>query len=95
MTHRHDHAGHGHRPADGRQYDRAFAIGIALNNVQAEFAKVTDMGKMMSYGILATPPLVINEEAVSSRIPTVADIQRRGDRYRQSQTPDAPRPGVA
>lgn len=31
MTHTHDHAGHGHPPADGRQYDRAFAIGIALN----------------------------------------------------------------
>lgn len=45
-------------------------------DIQAEFEKVTDMGKMMSYDILATPALVINEKVVSSgRIPTVADIQ--------------------
>lgn len=45
-------------------------------NIQAEFEKVTDMGKMMSYDILATPALVINEKVVSSgKIPTVADIQ--------------------
>lgn len=44
--------------------------------VQAEFEKVTDMGKMMTYDILATPALVINEKVVSSgKIPTVADIQ--------------------
>lgn len=45
-------------------------------NIQAEFEKVTDMGKMMTYDILATPALVINEKVVSSgKIPTVADIQ--------------------
>lgn len=31
MTHTHEHGGHSHPPADARQYDRAFAIGIALN----------------------------------------------------------------
>lgn len=45
-------------------------------NIQAEFEKITDMGKMMTYDILATPALVINEKVVSSgKIPTVADIQ--------------------
>lgn len=45
-------------------------------NIQAEFEKITDMGQMMTYDILATPALVINEKVVSSgRIPTVADIQ--------------------
>ncbi|MFJ2693100.1 thioredoxin family protein [Pseudomonas sp. NPDC087336] len=45
-------------------------------NIHAEFEKITDMGKMMTYDILATPALVINEKVVSSgKIPTVADIQ--------------------
>lgn len=45
-------------------------------NIQAEFEKITDMGKMMTYDILATPALVINEKVVSSgKIPTVADVQ--------------------
>ena len=45
-------------------------------NIQAEFEKITDMGQMMTYDILATPALVINEKVVSSgKIPTVADIQ--------------------
>ncbi|MNY35289.1 hypothetical protein D3C86_1696880 [compost metagenome] len=45
-------------------------------NIQAEFEKITDMGKMVTYDILATPALVINEKVVSSgKIPTVADIQ--------------------
>lgn len=45
-------------------------------NIQAEFEKITDMGEMVTYDILATPALVINEKVVSSgKIPTVADIQ--------------------
>ncbi|MBM6446781.1 MULTISPECIES: thioredoxin family protein [Pseudomonas] len=45
-------------------------------NIQAEFEKITDMRKMMTYDILATPALVINEKVVSSgKIPTIADVQ--------------------
>ncbi|MBF7731371.1 thioredoxin family protein [Pseudomonas sp. N040] len=44
--------------------------------VQADFEKVTDMGKIMAYDILATPALVINEKVVSSgKIPTIAQVQ--------------------
>lgn len=55
----------------------AVARQATLNlNIQAEFKKITDMGKMVTYDILATPALVINEKVVSSgKIPTVADIQ--------------------
>jgi small redox-active disulfide protein 2 len=45
-------------------------------NIHAEFEKITDMDKMLTYDILATPSLVINEKVVSSgKIPTVVEIQ--------------------
>ncbi len=46
-------------------------------NLQAEFVKVTDMKQIMTYDLLSTPGLVINEKLVSSgRIPTVAEVQK-------------------
>lgn len=45
-------------------------------NIQAEFEKITDMGKMMTYDILSTPALVINDKVVcSGKVPTVGDVQ--------------------
>jgi len=35
------------------------------NNINAEFEKVTDINKIMSYGIMMTPGLVINEKVKS------------------------------
>ncbi len=53
---------------------RAAAASAAL---QAEFIKVTDMKAIMSYDLLSTPGLVINEKLVSSgRIPTQAEVQQ-------------------
>lgn len=44
--------------------------------IVADCEKVTDIKKMMSYGILATPGLVINGKIKSSgRIPRVEDIK--------------------
>ncbi|WP_420230874.1 thioredoxin family protein [Pseudomonas sp. ABY48] len=44
--------------------------------IQAEFEKITDMGKMITYDVLSMPALVINEKVVSSgKIPTVMNIQ--------------------
>jgi small redox-active disulfide protein 2 len=49
---------------------------LAELNVAADVEKVTDIEKMMSYGILATPGLVIDGKVVSTgRIPRVEDIK--------------------
>ena len=43
--------------------------------VEAEVIKVTDYNDIMTYNVLSTPGLVINEKVVSSgRIPTPADV---------------------
>jgi small redox-active disulfide protein 2 len=43
--------------------------------IEAEIAKVTGIADIMSYNVLATPGLVINEKLVSSgRVPSVAEI---------------------
>jgi len=48
---------------------------LAERGVQAEVEKVTDMRAIMSYGIMATPGLVINGALKSAgRIPSKADI---------------------
>lgn len=38
---------------------------VSLNSIDANVEKVTDINEMMSYGILMTPGLVINEEVKS------------------------------
>ncbi len=41
----------------------------------AEFEKVTDAGEIASWGVMATPALVIDDEVVlSGRVPSKADI---------------------
>lgn len=41
---------------------------VIENGIQAEVEKVTDINKMMDYGIMMTPGLVINEEVKSTGI---------------------------
>ena len=48
---------------------------ISDMNVEADVIKVTDYNDIMSYNILSTPGLVIDEKVVSSgRIPTPAEV---------------------
>lgn len=49
---------------------------LADLNVTADVEKITDIKKMMSFGILATPGLVINGKVKSSgRIPRIEEIK--------------------
>jgi small redox-active disulfide protein 2 len=38
---------------------------VAKNNIDASISKVEDINEMMSYGIMMTPALVINEQVKS------------------------------
>jgi small redox-active disulfide protein 2 len=38
---------------------------IAINNIEASVAKVTDIQEMVRYGIMMTPGLIINEKVKS------------------------------
>ncbi len=38
---------------------------VAANNIDAEVIKVEDIQKIMDYGIMMTPGLVVDEEVVS------------------------------
>lgn len=47
------------------------------SGVEADFEKVTDIKAILSYDILSTPALVINEKVMSrGRIPTKAEVER-------------------
>ncbi|MFW5942614.1 MAG: thioredoxin family protein [Chloroflexota bacterium] len=48
---------------------------VATSGVDATIEKITDYGQIMSYNVLATPGLVINEQLVSAgRIPSEAEV---------------------
>ncbi|MBI9049857.1 MAG: TM0996/MTH895 family glutaredoxin-like protein [Anaerolineaceae bacterium] len=45
-------------------------------SLQAEFVKVTEMDDIMTYDVLSTPALVVNEEVLcSGRIPQKSEIE--------------------
>ena len=45
-------------------------------NIEATVTKVDDMMKILSYGVMSTPALVINEKVLfSGRVPSVTKIK--------------------
>lgn len=48
---------------------------VARAGIEAEITKVADMMKIMEYGVMRTPALVIDEKvAFSGRVPSVQEI---------------------
>ncbi len=48
---------------------------IAENNIEATVEKVTELKDIMSYGIMSTPGLVINEKVVhTGKLPTKSTL---------------------
>jgi len=49
---------------------------VAELNIKANIEKVEDIQKIMSYGIMRTPGLVINERIVlSGRVPNIKELK--------------------
>lgn len=62
--------------ANCRKLEAVAREAAATAGLAADVLKITDMKQIMSYDLLSTPGLVINEKLVSSgRIPTVAEVQ--------------------
>jgi small redox-active disulfide protein 2 len=59
-----------------RTLERRTVEALALMNLQATVAKVTDLDGMMAYGVMRTPGLVIDEKLVwQGGVPTVEKIR--------------------
>lgn len=49
---------------------------ISELSIEANIEKVDDMVKILSYGVMSTPALVINEKVVvSGKVPSVSEIK--------------------
>jgi len=56
--------------------EQATREAVAQLNLQADILKEEDITKIMSYGIMHTPALVVNEKVViSGRVPSVNELK--------------------
>ena len=61
--------------ANCEKVEAAAKSAVANLGVEAEITKITDYGEIMSYNVLSTPGLVINEKLVAAgRIPSDAEV---------------------
>lgn len=50
---------------------------VKETGIDAQIEHVTDIKKIMAYGVMTTPALVIDEKVVSmGKLPTLADIKK-------------------
>ena len=59
-----------------RTLEKSVINALAEMSFEADVEKVEDITKIMAYGIMRTPALVINEKVVlSGRVPSVKEIK--------------------
>ncbi len=62
--------------ANCKNLEKAVISAVAEMNVTANVVKEEDIVKIMGYGIMRTPGLVINEKVVvSGRVPSIKEIK--------------------
>lgn len=50
---------------------------VASLNIEASVEKIEDIAKIMAYGVMRTPALVINEKVVlSGQLPSVDEVKK-------------------
>jgi small redox-active disulfide protein 2 len=55
--------------------ERTVRAAVSALGIEARVEKVTDMGEITKYPILATPGIVVNDKVVcAGRVPTVAEV---------------------
>jgi small redox-active disulfide protein 2 len=61
--------------ANCQKLEDSARMAVTILGVEAKIEKVTDIADIMSYNVLSTPGLVINEKVVSSgRLPSESEI---------------------
>lgn len=62
--------------ANCKSLEKAVINALAEMNIAANVEKVEDIQKIMSYGIMRTPGLVINDKVVlAGRVPSIKELK--------------------
>jgi small redox-active disulfide protein 2 len=62
--------------ASCKSLEKAVFNALAELDIAANVSKVEDIVKIMEYGVMSTPALVINEKVIlSGRIPSTSDLK--------------------
>lgn len=68
--------------ANCKNLEKATMNAVAELNIDASIEKVEDIQKIMTYGIMRTPALVINEKVVLyGRVPGVSELKEIIQKY--------------
>lgn len=68
-----------------RSLEKATREAVAELNLDASVIKEEDIAKIMGYGIMRTPALVVNEKVLFfGRVPSVNEIKEMLKNYQQS-----------